>query len=236
MLVSGYTKILYGLIWSMLLLVSCKKDLPLKQASVNITLSCTFNTIPLVKDTFIYVSAANDTLMITRLQIYLSDFTFMNPNSQAKTFHTSHYFDAFTNSPLLSFAAKPEDTDSLGFTFGIPQSRNVKDSLPNNMENMLMIWPDVMGGGFHFLKCEGRVKTADGEKGFAIHLGTNLCSRLIKLKTPNHSNEYRLTLHLEKLFNQPNIYNFSIDPVYTMGDTLNMIKLADNMSHAFSIN
>ena len=36
-----------------------------------------------------------------------------------------------------------------------------------------MAWPDVMGGGYHFLKLEGHYKKDSLLAGYAMHIGQN---------------------------------------------------------------
>ena len=58
--------------------------------------------------------------------------------------------------------------DSISFTFGFSNSQNISNiyiNEPNNFHN-LMFWPDVMGGGYHYMKLEGRYYNSNQEEQF----------------------------------------------------------------------
>jgi hypothetical protein len=61
--------------------------------------------------------------------------------------------------------------DSVSFTFGIPEEKNVSFMFVNPPE-VNMSWPDILGGGYHYLMLDGKWKDHAGSlQPFNFHLG-----------------------------------------------------------------
>ena len=101
-----------------------------------------------------------------------------------------------------------------------------------------MAWPDVMGGGYHFLKLEGHYKKDSLLAGYAMHIGQNgfrvsvglHCNLILP---QNGDADFNMTMNVNEWFKNPNIYNFNTDGVFTMGDTILMKKLLQNGADVF---
>lgn len=93
-----------------------------------------------------------------------------------------------------------------------------------------MEWPQLMGGGYHFLKLEGNYIDNSATYGYAMHLGTNNCLIPIKLFSPIHiSNDaktkLKLKMNINEWFKNPHLFDFNLDANNIMGDSINMKKL-----------
>ena len=96
-----------------------------------------------------------------------------------------------------------------------------------------MAWPDVMGGGYHFMKLEGHFKKpADQPAGYAMHLGDN--GYQVDLSFPI---EFEITtegitlvadIDAMQWFTNPYDFDFDVDGNYTMGIGPLMDKLTQN--------
>jgi len=123
---------------------------------------------------------------------------------------------------------------------GIDSTRNKIFALPATTDNLNMAWPDIMGGGYHFIKLEGYyIDTINVKRGFAVHLGKNTNLASIKISHPmsqkTANQKYVLAFDVNEVFTNPYIYNFNIDNNYTMADAGAMLKIKTNISDAFKI-
>ena len=118
------------------------------------------------------------------------------------------------------------------FYVGLDSAHNISYSLPNTTENLNMAWPEMMGGGYHFMKFEGNYISGTSTFGFAMHLGRNPYLVEIELdrifNIPSQYNLTNLDMNLNEWFKNPEIYDFDIDGNYSMGDTAAMHKLSNN--------
>jgi hypothetical protein len=103
-----------------------------------------------------------------------------------------------------------------------------------------MLWPDVMGGGYHFLKLEGKyLDSLKNEKGIAIHIGLNSSlvnhhpiNSDIKI-VENNTSSVKLAMNLNEWFMNPYTFDFNRDGNYTMGDSTAMNFIKNNGNDVF---
>jgi hypothetical protein len=115
----------------------------------------------------------------------------------------------------------------------------VPHGLPNTEDNIGMIWPEPMGGGYHFMKMEGKFRDSLGLVGYALHQGTNLTgievSTPIRFNVDENPTGFQLTMDINEWFTNPYDYDLEIDGNYTMGDTVSMKKIAANGATVFNL-
>ncbi len=239
-------KISFAIIVMLLVFSSCRKKTEAEGSkgalAINVTYSVDGQSLEF--DRMQYVNSAGNVYSVTRLQYYISHVALFNKKKGWILIDTFFLFDArryptqkiiMGNLPLLTY-------DSLRFYIGLPPSLNHHDSLPNTLENQEMIWPEMMGGGFHFLKLEGKFKEADTSStisGYAMHLGTNVALVTVKLPvnidlTGRLVAEVNMDMNVNEWFRNPYVYNLAEKP-YIMGDTLRMQKIASNGQDVFTI-
>ncbi len=227
-------------------LLACKKDKddptpdpPVNDISVQLSFEC--DGLPLVKDSFHYTNDAGNNYSVNRLQFYLSDFIFRKPDGTELKVVSPVYVDFFGNRNLnFRLEGIPYGHyDRIRFCIGLPPSLNVPNGLPNTLENTHMIWPEAMGGGYHFLKLEGRFKFSGQIYGYAIHLGKN--PHLVNIDSygqfnlTSSSTPLRMRMNINEWFRNPHTYDFNTDGNYTMGSDSLMLKIAQNGTDVFTI-
>lgn len=94
---------------------------------------------------------------VTDLQYFISDLT-LHRTDGAKFIvekdYGIHYVDAKIPSTftwLINSDVPSGNFDSISFTFGIKEVENFSNRFPNPPERD-MNWPDVLGGGYHYMK------------------------------------------------------------------------------------
>ena len=218
-----------------------KKEIPPDFSKANFVLTLKSGSSPLIWDSLCYTNAAGNKYSVESLQLYISEVTFKN-NKGSCTSKGIFYLDPKVSSKNSFFidSITPGEYDEVSFIIGLSNARNISNSLPNTIENLNMAWPSPMGGGYHFMKFEGRYEdTVMVRKGYAIHLGKNNYQTQIKIsksvtqKYWNHS--YNLIFNVNEIFANPYTYNFNYNPNYTMSDTAANLIIINNLKDAFSL-
>ncbi len=130
---------------------------------------------PLVFDSALYRTPAGTPFSVENLQYYVSGFEFYDAND-ALLFKSDSvfYIDARDSATWMH---RIQDVNSAHyhsyvFTFGLAPAKNRTNALANTIENLNMAWPEPMGGGYHFMKLEGRLIDSLGRAfGFYLHIG-----------------------------------------------------------------
>jgi hypothetical protein len=115
--------------------------------------------------------------MITDLIYFISDFTFYRHDGTRTMISTPKdifYVDESmpaTKTIQLTNMIPAGTYDSITFIFGITEAKN-KSHLFLNPPEALMGWPDVLGGGYHYMMMNGKWKDPAGRTmPFNFHLG-----------------------------------------------------------------
>ena len=130
--------------------------------------------------------------------------------------------------------------ESVQLFIGLDDETNVTGGLPNTKENVDMAWPEHMGGGYHFLKCEGHYQDPNAATvGYAMHMGgneTRITVTIAKAFTlAKDSPSLTLAMNLDEWYQNPHEYNFDVDGNYTMHDDVAKQKLKENGADVFTM-
>jgi hypothetical protein len=160
--------------------ISCNNDKPdagEKTGHISFNFTHLVDGLPLEKDNMKYVNAAGNPYEINQLMYFISDVTLHK--SDGKTILISdwtdiHYVDIDIPSTLTWDVYDDIATgayDSVSFIFGITKEKNQSFRFVNPPE-VNMMWPDILGGGYHYMMINGSWKdNANVIKSFAFHLG-----------------------------------------------------------------
>ena len=195
----------------------------------------TVDNMQLQKDTMLYYNAAGNKYSISEIKYFISEVVLYH-NGQKFTIQNwkwQHYVDIDIPSTLTWQVFDKIDEnkyDSLAFIFGIRSEKN-KSFMFVNPPEVNMMWPDVLGGGYHYLMINGKWKKPDNsERFFNFHLGigqiydgTTFSVDSIKRFVDNSFRvsfpkaSFRMvkdkniklifTMNLNSWFTSPNIYN-----------------------------
>ena len=251
-------------------LVSCNKGKVFDETSTDpTTLVIRFenkvDTFRFMVDTADYINSSGNVYKVTDLQYFVSDIT-LHRSDGAKFIiqkdYGIHYIDARIPSTLtwLVNTEVPWGTfDSVSFTFGISEIKNYSNRFPNPPERD-MNWPDVLGGGYHYMKMnilwgrtaqwipypfnfhigigqiyKGNVINPDSISSFVQnYFDVNLPSSGFSL-TESHVKYMVISMNVNKWFTGNNQFDFSKYP-NTMMQKQNMMNNAClNGRKAFSV-
>lgn len=222
-------------------LLSCEPEPELqKTADINFNLEYNVDGLPVQTDTILYTNAAGNNYSISKLQYYISDITFAS-YTKSYTDPNVHYIDLKDPSTsTISLSEIPiEKYYRISFKIGLNSEMNYSGSLDPTIENMNMGWPDMMGGGYHFLKMEGHfTDNTGGDVGYAMHIGTDPTLVNVSIDFPiaisYNNDDLVLDMNINQWFENPNTYDLNSGN-YTMGDNTNMGLISQNGPSTFSI-
>lgn len=226
------TKILVMLL--AVLAVACTKRND--QAEIDLNVSYEINGNPLITDTLCYTNEAGNLFLITEIQWFLSDIELKNEDGDwtllqqrwlSDTLDASRIFYIDTDIPetqnLRSCPVKTGHYTAIRFTFGLDDYDNYT-GLFNDPPESEMFWPDVLGGGYHYMKLNGKFAGSPGRlQPVAIHLGigqnedcTEFYQNYFIVELPldfdvkaNADNRLDLTMVIDNWFRNPHVIDFN---------------------------
>lgn len=154
---------------------SAKTDGETTPGAVTLNFAHLVNGAPVVLGTDTpSMNAAGNMYGVSRLSYFVSDVTLHMVDGRQMVAAGAHYVDCDT-AESLSYALPIDlptgELSSVSFVMGLPPALNVSGAFGSPPES-LMEWPVPMGGGYHYLKFEGRyLNTAAAPFNFMMHSG-----------------------------------------------------------------
>ena len=221
--------------------------------TVNMHIDYSINGGPLICDTLCFVNEAGNLFMINEIQWFISRIELQENHGDWVTFSDEEnifYIDTdLPDTHLLRSKPLPaKHYSNIRFTFGLDEVYNYTGHFPNPPESN-MFWPDPLGGGYHYMKLNGRWLNGDDILApVNIHLGMGQNESLTEFY-PNHfsvnlpidldfrSNpqaDIQLTMVIDNWFRNPYVYDFSTDGTAIMQNQEAQAKLRENGADVFS--
>jgi hypothetical protein len=238
MKMSLYLMMVYGILF----LFGCQKQERDRTGNLKVRIAHQIDGTELVWDTLTYINTSGNRYSVERLQYYISDLKFYGNRELVAHRDTVIYVDARLSdkSQFILEDFPLAYIDSISFLIGVAPKYNVPGGLPPTMENAVMDWPRMMGGGYHFLKLEGRWADGSETPGFAMHIGQPgyqviAAARFSYRLQAQTTTPLTMTMNINEWFRNPHPYDFATDGVYTMGNAGLMQKLKENGTDVFLI-
>ena len=219
---------------------------------VNIELKHKVGNTVLKLDTMKFVNPFNRKFEVTKLIYYLSNFVFHRADGSSYRTTNVFYIDAADSTTTkLTFGSVPNGQyTSLSFIFGLDEATNVDRGLIDTTPNNDMRWPQQMGGGYHYMKLEGRyISDSSTVEEFNTHTGIayrvadstfvqNFIDHNLDLPNIMSVNHNKWSIHLEHDINQwyqtPNNYDFPLYGPTIMTNYNAQMMLNANGADAFT--
>lgn len=233
-------------------LVSCKKEKETTIAPV-FYFQHLISGNELQKGVMNYTNMAGNLYEVDELQYFISEITLKTSAGQLIPIESDsaiHYVDLAIPSTLLWSPADQipvTDYDSISFVIGIKAAKN-KTGLYVNPPERDMFWPDMMGGGYHYMKMNGKWKAPGNEiKAFNFHLGIGMgemgmfYQNYFKVTLPfknmpsSVNNVIVVTMNIEKWFESPNLWDWNVVGGQIMQNQSAMHKACENGANVFSV-
>ena len=187
-------KKLWLVVLSALLCGACTKP----TGHITLNFSFVVDNEPLRLDTCMYQNAAGDLYEVNDVQFFISHVRLETTSGEIVEIADNqgiHYTDIRIPRTLswdIADVLPANEYKSITFVFGLEGTQNTTGFFPNPPENN-MSWPDMLGGGYHYMKINGRWIDPEGTRQpFNLHSG--------KIATDSGfaDNTFTVTLPLEK--------------------------------------
>ncbi len=250
-------KLLYllgsGLIGMMLIISSCRKD-EVKSVSPQLVFQHNVDGATLQRGVMNYTNLAGNLYQVDELQYFISEITLRKADGQLIKISSDssiHYIDVDIPSSLVwnpKDQVPSGDYTSISFVFGINEAKN-KSGLFVNPPERDMFWPDIMGGGYHCMKMNGKWKaTGDVIQPFNFHIGMGMnmagtefyqnyftVTLPLNIQLYETHNKIDITMNIEKWFAAPNLWDWNVIGGQIMMNQEAMHKACQNGANVFQV-
>jgi len=144
---------------------------------LHIDIMHTIEDLPVETNQLIYTNEAGNAYLITEVQWFISNLRLIKPDGEhfpVSVDQSVFYIDsdlAETMQIKLKTAIPAGEYNGVAFTFGFDEECNTSNRFVNPPESF-MFWPDYLGGGYHYLKLNGKWRNNQEQlASFNFHLG-----------------------------------------------------------------
>ena len=193
--------------------------------SVTIIASHEVDGTPLVFDVLRYTNEAGNMYLVNEVQWFISNLELEDCNGNRVLLADNWYIDSnLPETQTLRVSEVPAAVyTTLRFTFGMNDADNSSGRFPNPPESN-MFWPDELGGGYHYMKLNGKYQNLDNLLApLAIHLGkgqnaehTEFYDNSFTVELPVELDVYDgrdypigLVMNINQWFREPVVYDFN---------------------------
>jgi hypothetical protein len=213
-----------------ILLAGCDDDSPTTvnptAGRVHLQISHTVDGVALVFRDSVYTNAAGDDYNVVRWNYLISNVELVATNSTHVLFPGPFFIDADADSTLdqVLDAIPPGTYEQVRFTFGLDESMNVSNAYLNETWHSKMAWPDVLGGGYHYMILDGFVQPGElSERNYNTHLGRTqtdphyfrVTLNVAAFTVDGNTVSLPLQVDVNQWYEAPNVYSFP-DPAFIM--------------------
>ena len=180
-------------------------------------------------DTCMYRNAAGNLYEVNDVQFFISHVRLESTSGEIVEIADNqgiHYTDIRipgTLSWAVADELPAEEYKSITFVFGLEGEQNSTGYFPNPPENN-MSWPDVLGGGYHYMKINGRWIDGSGvRQPFNLHSGkiatdSGFADNTFTVTLPlsqfavgkNSSADLTLLMNVNAWFSNPYLFDFNV--------------------------
>ncbi|GGH36519.1 hypothetical protein IA57_06435 [Mangrovimonas yunxiaonensis] len=195
-----------------------------------------------------YTNANGEVLTITRLRYLLSGFQLLDNNGNPISFQGYNLVE-LSNAETMTFTPSGSVTPgeyTLRFVFGFDEANNI-DGAYTDLNTASWNWPEMLGGGYHFLQLDGQYNVnTTAPLPFNYHNGTAMVSEgefeqnhtvfnFTESITIAEGTTIEIKFNVAELFKNPNlwdlnVYNTSLMPNY---DAQKLMQ--QNIASAFTL-
>ncbi len=119
-----------------------------------------------------FTNANGDPMSVSKLRYLISNIFLHKADGSSIAIDGYLLVDLSTQSTFAFVSNIPFDTyTSISFTFGFNEADNT-DGFYSDLNAASWNWPEMLGGGYHFMQLEGKYLDTTVEKPYAYHMGT----------------------------------------------------------------
>ncbi|HLV41417.1 MAG TPA: MbnP family protein [Brumimicrobium sp.] len=245
--------IMSGLLMASGLLFSCKKDNPAPNPNPNpptttvdsyLRFKHKVDNQAVEYDTVKYVNAFGNDFSIETIRYFVSNIAFVKSNGEVVNISDAIYIDARLDGydqKNLTTPIPNGDYTEMRFTFGLDSVMNQTGAF-NNFPEAAMEWPMMMGGGYHYMKLEGRYEDQNTYNHFNFHTGPLNNNKNyfhvtlpMTLNVSNGAFDVSLAMEIQNWFKNPNTFDLTTISQGMMGSQVKQELVKNNGIDVFSV-
>tara|TARA_B110000879_G_scaffold110046_1_gene147431 strand:- start:2800 stop:3564 length:765 start_codon:yes stop_codon:yes gene_type:complete len=217
--------------------VATTNDGSCQYLSTNINFKHYVDGIELVVNEMIYTNQSNDNYSIQTLRYLISDITLHTDNGDETLLDEVHFIDISIDSTLILNISQInyQNYTFISFTMGLDSLKNITNLFLNENFFPSFVWPEFLGGGYHYMQLEGDFNTVFN--GYTTHTGgTNgLDFSFNKMFPINEITDININMEITNWYKNPEIFDLTTDGI--MGDINKQVILkANGIEDVYSVN
>jgi len=182
---------------------------------------------------------------VERLKYFISDITLHQAGGGTVKIDEAHYIDV-REASTLTFSPTMDvpngDYTQISFVFGLDTVKNITNAYLNPPQSD-MAWPVPMGGGYHYMKLEGKYDAAGTPTNYNTHTGGLMGNPYhVDVTLPSSTftaNGTNLTatinMDINNWYQNPNTYDFSVYGSAIMGNMAAQTAIKQNGANVFTL-
>ena len=131
--------------------------------------------------------------------------------------------------------------DAISFVLGLNEADNTQGRFPNPPQNA-MEWPEPLGGGYHYMKLEGKYLKDGLTANYNTHTGASKgIPYFVEINLPTSftlagkATKAEISMDINKWYQDPSTYNFSDYGEMIMGNADAQKIVSENGVNVFSL-
>jgi len=217
----------FVILLSVFLVFSCKKE---RYGNIIFHFTQTIDGQHVQYNQLIYTNTAGNQYQVNEIKYFISKVFLTDDKGESvfiKQDDGIHYIDNSLNNTLFwKINDVPQrNYVAVSFVFGLDKDDNMSNRFVNPPESNFS-WPQVLGGGYHYMQINGKFLTKNGViKNLNIHTGigqlydennevTQFIHNYITVSLPvifsvsDSRTSLNLNMEIQRWFDTPNVYNF----------------------------
>lgn len=199
-----------------------------------------------------YENKAGNKYEVTKLEYIASRFRLHREGGEIVEYDTAVYVNA-KRDETKSFVLKDVPYGSyekITFVHGLDSATNQSNALPPTQNLNNMAWPEMLGGGYHYMRMNGNYDSVGNEDVFTTHTGHTkgqdgeIHENFVEVTLEEFEDDFfdqnatmiTITMDLNKWYQDPNTYNFAeLEKEGIMGNQSIQQKLQENGQNVYSV-
>ena len=234
-------KNLLSVFFTALILISCGSDQEINDTKIFLNFSHNADGNPISMDDLSRINLAGENYNVLTLKYLISDIKLIsNEKDHEKIIEDVHFVDLSDPSTMFIESDIIENGSyTLQFRFGLDATTNITNSFVNETFHTSMTWPEMMGGGYHYMKLEGSY--TNDSTFYNTHTGPTmgmdhsfLCSFDVPININNSTNnlEYAIEMNINNWYG-PEVVN--LEPAIMMNMPTQMNLMMNGMMGVFNL-
>jgi hypothetical protein len=191
-----------------------------------------------------YINEAGENYDVKILKYLISEITLHSENGSSLLLDEVHFIDILDESTFsFTYNDVPNNNyTSISFDMGLDSTKNKSNKYVNEDFHTTMFWPELNGGGYHYMKLEGAY--INDSTFYNTHTGGTMGGDYsfkhlenISLKVDNDLEDVSVNINMElsNWYNSPQIEFYSYGMGIMMNMTIQMNIQMNGVTDVFSV-